>query len=44
MIWSTPSSRNRQVVSRSTLAGGIGGCVFDDDEAEADMMREVIGG
>ena len=42
MMWSTPSSRNRQVVSRSALAGGIcSACAAaaveeDDDE---DMRR-----
>ena len=25
MIWSTPSSRNAQVVARSAFGGGIGG-------------------
>lgn len=27
MIWSTPSSRNAQVVARSAVAGGMGNCV-----------------
>ena len=28
MIWSTPSSRNAQVVARSALAGGMGYALF----------------
>ena len=28
MIWSTPSSRNAQVVARSAVAGGMGNCVM----------------
>lgn len=28
MMWSTPSSRNAQVVARSAVAGGIGNWVM----------------
>ena len=34
MMWSTPSSRNAQVVARSAVAGGIGNWVM------AAMRRE----
>lgn len=43
MMWSTPSSRNRHVVSRSALGGGIGGDP-DDEDVEADMVVGDDGG
>ena len=42
MMWSTPSSRNLHVVSKSAFAGGIGYDVFAGGGVGVDIVREYL--
>lgn len=41
MIWSTPSSKNLQVVSRSAFCGGIASCPFDPKVEEEEDTEDI---
>jgi hypothetical protein len=43
MMWSTPSSRNDQVVARSADAGGMGKMAFEGDAMVVVVLREKGG-